>query len=194
MIILASTSPARQAMLANAGVTFTAQSPAVDERNLTAENPQWLPEEISARLAEAKALDVSHRNLHALVIGADQVLILGDRIYSKPRDVEDCRRQLRELRGQPHRLISSVVCARNGSVSWRFTDVAVLTMRDFSGEFIDMYLAANTANCMTSVGGYQIEGLGLQLFSSIAGDYFTILGLPLLPLLHHLRLENELPS
>ena len=192
MIILASTSQTRQAILANAGVRFTTVSPEVDERRLVAQNPHWSPDEISLRLAEAKALDVSRRNPQALVIGADQVLALGDRVYSKPKDLTDCRNQLLELRGQSHRLISSVTCARQGASTWSLTDTALLAMRHFSDEFVDTYLQGNAANCMKSVGGYQIEGLGLQLFSSISGGYFTILGLPLLPLLDYLRQEAEL--
>lgn len=194
MIILASTSQTRQTLLKGAGVTFTTDSPLVDERQLVAQNPQWAPADVSLKLAEAKARDVSRRNPDALVIGADQVLALGERVYSKPRDLQDCRNQLLELRGQPHRLISSVVCARAGDISWALTETAKLTMREFSDEFLTAYIAGNGANCMKSVGGYQIEGLGLQLFSAITGDYFTILGMPLLPLLEYLRSESELPA
>jgi septum formation protein len=194
MIILASTSPTRQTILANAGVTFATASPQVDERALVAQNPQWQPENIAEKLAEAKALDVSRRQPHVLVIGADQVLAMGSQIYSKPKDLDDCRRQLLELRGASHRLISSVTCARDGKRVWSFTGTTELAMRDFSDAFLDTYLAANGENCMKSVGGYQIEGLGLQLFASINGDYFTILGLPLLPLLDYLRSVSELPS
>ncbi len=194
MIILASTSPTRRMMLANAGVSFDTASPEVDERALVARNSAWAPEDISARLAEAKSLDVSLRHRRALVIGADQVLVLGDKVYSKPADIEDCRRQLLELRGKSHRLIASVTCARDGRAIWSFTDTAILTMRNFSDALLDSYLAEQGAACLKSVGGYQIEGRGLQLFAAIAGDYFTILGLPLLPLLECLRREQELAS
>ncbi len=194
MIILASTSQTRQTILSNAGLKFTSERPEVDERRFVAENPQWTPEDISLRLAELKACDVSRRHPDALVIGADQVLALGPKVYSKPTDIEDCRRQLHELRGQTHRLISSAVCARQGVPVWSSTDVATLAMRLFSDAFLEHYLASNGANSMASVGGYQVEGLGIQLFSEISGDYFTILGLPLLPLLDYLRAESELLS
>ena len=194
MIILASTSQTRQIILADAGLKFTSERPQVDERRLVAENPQWTPEDISLRLAESKACDVSRRYPDALVIGADQVLAFGNRVHSKPRDIEDCRHHLHELRGQTHRLISSAVCARQGVTIWSLTDVATLTMRQFSEAFLEQYLASSGANSLKSVGGYQVEGLGIQLFSEISGDYFTILGLPLLPLLDYLRAESELLS
>lgn len=194
MIILASTSPTRKTMLASAGIKCASERPQVDERRLVAENPQWNPADISVRLAEAKAVDVSRRHPAAVVIGADQVLALGHEVYSKPKDLDDCRRQLRELRGKSHRLISSVVCARQGESVWLQTDIATLDMRQFSDAFLEHYLEENGANSMKSVGGYQVEGLGIQLFSDIKGDYFTILGLPLLPLLDYLRATTELVS
>jgi septum formation protein len=194
MIILASTSPTRQSMLRNAGLSFISSSPAVDEKALVAANPNWLPRETALRLAEAKAIEVSQRHAGASVIGADQVLALGDRIYGKPRDRDHCREQLVELRGRSHALISAVVLARDGKVVWRHADEARLTMREYSDRFLDSYLDAIGADCTSSVGGYKIEGRGVQLFESVAGDHFTILGLPLVPLLERLRETGEIGS
>ncbi len=194
MIILASTSPTRQLMLANAGVTFTTARPDVDELSLLAEHPNWSPAEASLNLAAAKAKDVSLRHHGALVIGADQVLSFDGRIYSKPPDIGAARRQLQDLRGQTHQLISSAVCARRGAELWSITSQAHLTMRNFSDVFLESYLARNVAKSMESVGAYQIEGLGSQMFDKIDGDYFTILGLPLLPLLECLRTHGELET
>lgn len=194
MIILASTSPTRQGMLKSAGLTFSAIAPEVDERALVAQNPEWKPEDVALKLAEAKAIDVSARHPEAIVIGADQVLALGGKVYSKPRDAAHCREQLLELRGKTHALISGIVCARQGSVAWRFSDHALLTMRNFSEAFLDSYLQAIGGDCTTSVGGYKIEGRGLQLFEAVKGDHFTILGLPLIPLLDYLRREGEIPA
>lgn len=192
MIILASTSTTRQILLKNAGLEFSAVAPRVDERALVAANPQWSPDETPAKLAEAKAVDVSSRHPGALVIGADQVLVLGDKIFSKPRNAEDCREQLLELRGKSHQLISGIACARDGNMIWTFADRAQLTMRKFSDGFLVSYIATVGGDCTTSVGGYKIEGLGLQLFETILGDHFTILGLPLIPLLRYLRTEGEI--
>ena len=192
MIVLASTSPTRQSMLRNAGLSFTAIAPDVDERALVAQHPEWTPEDVARKLAEAKAVEVSTRYPDAIVIGADQVLALGDKVYSKPRDRMQCREQLVELRAKTHALISGLVCARRGTPAWTFSDRALLTMRDFSAAFLDSYLDAVGDDCTTSVGGYKIEGRGLQLFESVKGDHFTILGLPLVPLLDYLRREGEI--
>ena len=194
MIILASTSPTRQNLLSNAGLHFTATAPAVDERSLVSAHPHWSPYETALKLAEAKALDVSLRYPEAWVIGADQVLALGGKSYPKPSGREECRQHLLELRGKTHSLISSVVCARGGKVDWSCTSDAKLTMRGFSEGFLDRYLDSIGADCTSSVGGYKIEGPGLQLFEAIDGDHFTILGLPLIPLLDHLRKAGEIPS
>lgn len=194
MIILASTSATRQAILRNAGLSFTAAAPDVDERALVAAHPEWGPRDMAIRLAEAKALDVSRRYPDAHVVGADQVLALGQRAYGKPGDRAQCRTQLIELRGKTHALISSVVVASNGRVLWTKAEEAMLSMRDFSDAFLDAYLDAIGDDCTTSVGGYKIEGRGLQLFQAIHGDHFTILGLPLLALLEALRDMGELEA
>ncbi|WP_395661172.1 Maf family nucleotide pyrophosphatase [Aestuariivirga sp.] len=194
MIILASTSPTRQTILTNAGLSFTAAAPGVDEGDLVARNPSWSPQEVALKLAEAKAADVSRRYPDALVIGADQVLALGNRIYAKPATPQQCRQHLLELRGRTHMLISSVVCARSGETQWFQTAEASLVMRQFSDEFLEQYLGKVGMDCMSSVGGYKIEGLGLQLFEKVEGDHFTILGLPLLPLLSYLRSTGKIMS
>lgn len=194
MIILASTSPTRQALLRNAGLIFNATSPNVDERALVARHPEWTPEDIALKLAEAKAIDVSIRHRDAVVIGADQVLALGRNAYAKPSSIEECRQHLHELRGKSHKLISSVACAHGGVVTWSHAEEALLKMRPFSDEFLTQYLDEMGNDCMSTVGGYKIEGLGLQLFEEIDGDHFTILGLPLLPLLEQLRSMGEILS
>jgi septum formation protein len=194
MIVLASTSYTRQAVLKAAGLSFDAVSPQVNETALVAANPHWSPAETALKLAGAKALAVSATAPSAVVIGADQVLALENRVYAKPRDSAECRMHLRELRGRTHRLISSAVCAREGRVEWSCTAEACLTMRDFSDAFLESYLVAVGQDCTTSVGGYKIEGPGIQLFENVVGDHFTILGLPLLPLLDYLRSCGEIAS
>jgi septum formation protein len=194
MIILASTSPTRQAMLNNAGLDFTAVGPEVDERALVTRNPQWSPSQTALMLAEAKACEVSSRFPEVLVVGADQVLALGSRIYAKPSGRAECRQHLLELRGRTHALVSGVVCARGGKAEWSHTASAFLTMRRFSESFLERYLDAVGTDCTSTVGGYKIEGHGLQLFEAVNGDHFTILGLPLMPLLDHLRAKGEIPS
>ena len=179
-------------MLRNAGLNFTADAPQVDEKALVAAHPEWTPQEAATRLAEAKAIDVSLRHADAHVIGADQVLALGSKIYGKPANRMQCRAQLLDLRSKTHVLISAVVLARNGKTLWMHTDEARLHMRDFSETFLETYLHAIGDDCTTSVGGYKIEGRGVQLFESIAGDHFTILGLPLLALLNKLRDVGEI--
>lgn len=181
-------------MLKSAGIDYSAIAPNVDERTVVANNRQWKPIEIAQKLAEAKAEEVSARYPEAIVVGADQVLALEEKLFSKPRDAAQCREQLQELRGRTHALISGIAAARNGKVEWCFSDRALLTMRNFSDEFLDSYLDAIGNDCTTSVGGYKIEGRGLQLFENVQGDHFTILGLPLLPLLAFLRQAGEIST
>ncbi|MFD1697501.1 Maf-like protein [Roseibium aestuarii] len=188
-LVLASGSRIRGELLRNAGLTFEVDPATIDERLV--EKPLLdagvAPEDIALILAEAKADDVSARRHGDLVIGADQVLALGDERFTKPADMEAARRQLLSLSGKTHELISSVVLSQNGEAIWRETSVARLTMRPLSPEFVGQYLADAGADILNSVGGYQLESLGVQLFEKIEGDYFTILGLPLLPLLGKLR-------
>ncbi len=188
-IILASGSPFRRMLLENAGVDFEAIPAAVDERAVEAplEGSGVSPEDVALILAEAKAQEVSARYLDALVIGCDQTLSLDDRIFHKPVDMEDARRHLLRLSGRTHHLNSAVVLVRNGETLWRHVAVAGLTMRNLNPGFIGRHLARVGAKALSSVGAYQVEGEGIQLFEEIAGDYFTVVGVPLIPLLAALR-------
>ena len=188
-LILASSSPFRRQMLENAGLTFEAISSDIDERAV--EGPlreaDVSPNDIALVLAEAKASDVSSKYPDSLVIGADQTLSLGDEMLHKPADMEGARRHLLKLSGKTHQLNSAVVLTRNGETLWRHVGVADLTMRDLDPGYIGRYLSEAGEKALMSVGAYQLESLGVQLFRDIKGDYFTIIGLPLLPLLEELR-------
>jgi septum formation protein len=188
-IILASGSVFRQKMLRDAGVAFRVERAEIDERAVenTLEGSGADPETVAQILAEAKAVDVSEREPGALVIGADQTLSLGDEVFHKPADMEGARRHLLKLSGRTHQLNSAVVIARDGEVIWRHVGVARLTMRDLDPGFIGRHLSSVGEKALSSVGAYQIEGEGIQLFEKIEGDTFTIVGLPLLPLLAELR-------
>ena len=188
-IILASSSPYRRKLLEDAGVEFSVLKPDLDERAIEAPLARTgvTPEEVALVLAEAKATAVSEARPGALVIGSDQTLSLGDEMFHKPADVEGARRHLLKLSGRTHHLNSAVVLARNGEAVWRHVSVARMTMRDLEPGFIGRHLAAVGEVALTSVGAYQIEGRGIQLFEKIDGDHFTIVGLPLLPLLAALR-------
>lgn len=188
-IILASGSPFRKAMLVNAGVAIEAVPAEVDERALEAplQGSGVSPEDVALVLAEAKAIEVSERKPGALVLGCDQTLSLGDEVFHKPADMEGARRHLLALSGKTHQLNSAAVLARDGAVLWRHVGVASLTMRKLDPAFIGRHLARVGARALASVGAYQIEGGGIQLFEKIEGDYFTIVGLPLLPVLAELR-------
>ena len=186
-LILASTSPARQLILRNAGLTFTSIAPHVDERRIADDHPRWTAHETAAGLAAAKATKVSLDHPEHLVIGADQVLEYNGTTYSKPQTIEHCRQQLLELRGHEHHLISAICCSSQGIPQWRHSATAKLRMRQFTDAFLEHYLIHIGGECLSSVGGYKIEAMGLQLFDQIEGDHFTILGLPLLPLLSNLR-------
>ncbi|MCV3206796.1 Maf-like protein [Mesorhizobium sp. YC-39] len=188
-IILASGSPFRKAMLVNAGVAIEEVPPEVDERALEAplQDSGISPEDVALVLAEAKATEVSERRPGALVLGCDQTLSLGDEVFHKPADMEGARRHLLALSGKTHQLNSAAVLARDGEILWRHVGVASLTMRKLDPAFIGRHLARVGAKALASVGAYQIEGEGIQLFERIEGDYFTIVGLPLLPVLAKLR-------
>jgi len=188
-IILASGSPYRKAMLVNAGLDIEAVPADVDERALEAplQDSGVSPEDVALVLAEAKATEVSERRPGALVLGCDQTLSLGDEVFHKPADMEGARRHLLALSGKTHQLNSAAVLARDGEALWRHVGVASLTMRKLEPAFIGRHLARVGAKALSSVGAYQIEGEGIQLFEKIEGDYFTIVGLPLLPVLKELR-------
>lgn len=197
-LVLASGSRSRRQMLDAAGLTFDVAPADVDERTiretLQSDDSGIEPADVAEVLARAKAEAISRQRPDALVIGADQVLALDNEIFEKPGDLAGARSHLQKLRGRTHQLHSAVVLAQNGEVVWAHVDTASLTMHAFSAHFLENYLAlAGTVIC-DSVGAYQLEGLGAQLFERIEGDYFTILGLPLLPLLAELRAHKVIPS
>lgn len=195
-VILASGSATRQRLLRAAGVSFEVDVANIDEssvlESLAAEKAP--ARDIADVLAELKALKVSSRRPEATVIGADQVLSLGGELFQKPGSMEAARAQLKRLRGATHVLSSAVCAARGGSIVWRFVGEARLTMRDFSDAFLEQYLAEAPADILGSVGAYHVEERGIQLFSRIDGDTFTILGLPLVPLLDFLRTHGMLKT
>jgi len=195
-IVLASASSARAALLRAAGIPMTIDAAAVDEvevkASLRAAGAE--PAAIAEALAELKAQRVARRHPGSLVIGADQVLECDGVLFDKPTDLADARRQLLALRGQQHKLVSAVVLVRDGHRLWHYVGRADLKMRDFSTTFLERYLHSAGAAALSSVGAYQLEGAGAQLFATVDGDYFTILGLPLLPLLDILREHGILPS
>lgn len=188
-LILASRSPFRAALLKNAGLEFSTENADIDER--TVEAPLYetgaTPEDVAEVLAEAKAISVSENNPGAVVIGCDQTLSLGDEIFHKPADLEAARRQLLKFSGKTHQLNSAVVLVKDGETLWRHVSMARMTMRDLDPGFVGRYLGRVGDGALASVGAYQVEGPGIQLFERIDGDYFTIVGLPLLPLLAELR-------
>jgi septum formation protein len=189
-IILASQSPTRRDMLHRAGIDFTAVQPSVDETALKMKAQAFKPDALAAHLAEAKAVSVASQNPHAIVIGADQVLNLAGAVLNKPKSIEAAKEQLQKLSGQSHRLETAVCCARGANVVWRHRAAATLVMRKLPDREIDAYLERVGEDALKSVGAYKLEGLGVQLFETAEGDFFTILGLPLLPLLSFLRAEG----
>ncbi|EKF61125.1 Maf-like protein [Agrobacterium albertimagni AOL15] len=192
-LILASGSTARQMLLKNAGLDFVAMPATVDERAIEENLPLAGrdPVSVARHLALAKAMNVSKRSPGAFVIGCDQTMSLGNRIFHKAASLEQARQTLISLRGKAHFLNSAVCLVRDGELLWSDITKACMQVRDFSDEFLDGYVERNCNSILSSVGCYQLEGEGVQLFDAIAGDYFTILGLPLLPLLAALR-EHEI--
>lgn len=194
MIVLASGSAARARMLRDAGIAFVTDVAAVDEQavkeSMAAETGN--PARVAEVLAELKAVRVSARHPGAIIIGADQMLDCDGTWFDKPAGRQGARAQLQALNGKTHRLTSSVVAVRDGRLLWHHTESAKLTMRRFSDSFLDHYLDQAGEAVLSSVGAYQLEGLGAQLFMLVEGDFFTILGLPLLALLDFLRENGEL--
>jgi septum formation protein len=191
-LILASQSRARQALLANAGIDFEAIPADIDERAVQQESGLTAPGEIAALLARKKSLFVSAKLPDRFVVGADQTLALGSRLFSKPAGRAQAAEQLRALAGGTHELHSAVAVSRDGKILFADVSVARITMRKLSEDDIEAYLDEAGEAVTSSVGAYQLEGLGVHLFERIEGDHFTILGLPLLPLLAFLRSERLL--
>jgi septum formation protein len=191
-LILASQSLARQALLANAGIPFEAIPAGLDELAIQLASALSAPGEIAALLARDKALFVSEKHPGRYVVGADQTLILGERLFNKPAGRAQAAAQLRTLAGQAHELHSATAVARDGEILFEDVSIARMTMRPLDDAAISAYLDAAGERVTTSVGAYQLEGLGVHLFERIEGDHFTILGLPLLPLLKFLRSQGLL--
>jgi septum formation protein len=193
-LILASGSTARRDMLKAAGLIFDVIPANIDEATVRDAILDATSEaeaaDIASVLAAEKARLVSEAHPEALVIGADQVLALGGRIFAKAENLAEAREILTMLRGRAHELVSAVALARSGVVHWQTNVTAEMTMRKFSDEFLGCYLEKLGDRALQSVGCYELEGLGVQLFDEIDGDYFTILGIPLLPLLAQLRRED----
>ncbi|QQO14881.1 septum formation protein Maf [Bradyrhizobium diazoefficiens] len=189
-LILASQSSARKMLLANAGLEFKAVTADIDERGVQAASKLSNPREIGLLLAREKAKAVSLNHAGSYVIGADQTLALGNRLFNKPAGHTEALAQLRDLAGNSHELNSAVAVARDGKIVFEDVSVARMTMRKMTEAELSAYLDAAGEAVTTSVGAYQLEGLGIHLFERIEGDHFTILGLPLLPLLAFLRNEH----
>lgn len=195
-IILASGSPFRRRMLEAAGLTFQVVPAAVNEIKLrqiiTHSRPAIDPSDVAMALAEAKALDVSNSDPKAVVIGADQILAASGTIYSKPPSLEVAFQQLMTLQGKTHALHTAVAIAQNGRIEWSHMEIAIMTMRMLSAEAMERYIDAAGEGICQTVGAYEFEGRGAQLFDKVEGNQSTIIGLPLLPLLAELRRRGVL--
>lgn len=186
-LVLASASPFRRTLLKNAGLDFKIEAARIDERAVEAALQDMDAEDVATILAEAKAQEVSARCPGAVVIGSDQTMSFEGEILHKPANMDEARRRLLRLSGQTHLLNSAVVIARDGETLWRHMSVARMALRKLDPGFVGRYLAGAGDQVLGSVGAYQIEGSGIQLFERLDGDYFAIIGLPLLPLLAQLR-------
>jgi len=193
-LVLASKSKVRRTMLEAAGVAVEVYPADIDERGMESASPAQSPRAVAAMLAREKASTVARDNAGRLVLGADQTLALGIERLTKPVDRAAARAQLRALSGRTHELFSAVALVQDRRVLFEHVESARLTMRSLSDRFLDLYLDAAGEAATASVGAYQIEGLGIQLFERVDGDHFTIMGLPLLPVLEFLRRHGCLAS
>ncbi len=191
MIILASESPARIRLLKAAGLFFESRAHRAVERHC---DGLEAPYDVAQRLSTEKALSITEVEPGDLIIGSDQVLECDRKLFSKARNIEELKLQLQELRGRAHALHASFACVQEGKVIFLHVSTATLKMRQFSDMFLEDYLARNGGDVLSCVGGYKIEGAGIQLFDKIDGDSFTIQGIPLLPLLEFLRSRKLLPA
>ena len=186
-LILASRSAARRAMLTEAGVVFAVEDSGVDEDAIKVAMTGAAPTELAVELAMAKALAVSRRDPDAWVLGADQVLAFDGGLVSKAGSLDEARTRLGAMRGRTHQLHSGAALAHDGAVVWSGVDTVEMRVRPFSDAFLDAYLTAEGEALLACVGSYRLEGMGSQLFEAVEGDYFTVLGLPLCPVLAELR-------
>lgn len=191
-LVLASQSAVRRNVLTAAGIPLDVSPADIDERGITATAGLQDPEDTAALLAREKARAVATTMPGRLVLGADQTLALGRRAFHKPADAAAAREQLKLLRGRTHILCSAIALARGAEIVFEYRGIAKLTMRNFSDEFLESYIAVAGAALTASVGAYQLENNGIHLFEHIDGDHFTILGLPLLGLLDFLRRDGHL--
>ena len=194
-LILASGSAIRRQLMTDAGLDFEVIAKAVDEGaikdSMLAEGARL--RDIADALAEAKSMRVS-RVEDGLVIGADQIMVMDNQLFDKPKDRDEARERLLLMRGKTHHLIGAVVICENGQPVWRHMAKTTLTMRNFSDRFLDNYLEAEGELVTKSVGAYRFEGLGSQLFSNVEGDFFSILGLSLLPVMDYLRVRGAIAT
>jgi len=193
-LVLASRSAARRAMLTDAGVTFGLEDAGVDEDAIKATLKTAGPDALAVELACAKALAVSRRDPEVWVLGADQTLAFDGGLISKAKSLDEARARLKAMRGKSHQLHSGAALATGGQVVWSGVDTVQMRMRDFSDAFLDAYLAAEGNELLACVGAYRLEGMGSQLFEAVEGDYFTVLGLPLWPVLAELRRAGVIAS
>lgn len=195
-LILASASPARAALLQNAGIGFVVEPAAIDEAQLkhAAKAVGGSASDCALALAGEKARQVSRRHPESIVIGADQILEIAGVWFDKPQDLTEAHAQLQALRGQAHRLVTAACAVRGGDVLWHAVSVPELAVRTFSDAFLAAYIAAEGEALLGSVGAYRLEGPGAQLFSRISGDHFAVLGLPLIELLDFLRECGAIPA
>ncbi len=195
-LVLASKSISRRQILENAGIPFDWVDADVDEDHIKKLGlaDHLSPEDIALRLAHAKAEQVFNDNADTLVLGCDQILVCDGNIYDKPTNIAEARAHLTHFRGRTHTLISAMTILQSNEKPWQFIDRATLTVRNMSDAFLDEYLQSEGDSILSSVGAYRLESRGIQLFDDIVGNYFTILGLPLLPLLSELRRRGGLDT